>query len=136
MGKERLENAIREEYLESIRVFLADHYETDVLYTDVNKLMIPTLDAEGNERYAVITVTVPRGTRSGGTYIPYNGYEEAEQYEIAKAEAQAVKAAKEADKAAKEAEKEKKRAERKAQADAKKALIELRKLRINKGEGA
>lgn len=83
MNKTQLESLIRTEYLATIQDFLSQRYETDVLPVSSNELAIPCLDAEGNERWAVIKVSTPRGTRNGeGGYIPYDGYALAEDYKL------------------------------------------------------
>lgn len=42
-----------------------------------NAFMYPTLDADGNELFAVVTVTIPRGEQGGPAY---DGYAAAEAY--------------------------------------------------------
>ena len=53
--------------------------ELDVLRTGSNEISIPVLDSEKNEKWIVITVKVPTGSRDGDEY---DGYEKAEDYEI------------------------------------------------------
>ena len=53
--------------------------ENDVLRTGSNEISIPVLDNEKNEKWIVITVKVPTGSRDGDEY---DGYEKAEDYEI------------------------------------------------------
>ena len=84
MNKTQLESLIRFEYLDSIQKFLSQNYDTDVLRVSANELAVPCLDAEGNERWVVIKVSTPRGTRDGkGGYIPYDGYALGEDYTLA-----------------------------------------------------
>lgn len=81
MNKTQLESLLRSDYLNSIQELLSQRYETDVLPVSANELAIPCVDAEGNERWIVIKVSTPRGTRNGeGGYIPYDGYANAELY--------------------------------------------------------
>jgi len=81
MTKTQLENLLRTEYITSIQEFLSQHYETDVLQVSANELAIPCVDMEQNEKWIVVKVSTPRGTRNGdGGYIPYDGYEMAEMY--------------------------------------------------------
>lgn len=114
MGKQNLDNAIRNEFIEKISRFLTSEYDTDVMPIDASKIVIPVVDAEGNEKFCRITIEVPRGTRNGnGGYNAYDGYKLAELYkedcEIKAKEAQERAEAK----AKEEAEKERKREERK-----------------------
>lgn len=131
MGKASLENGIRNDILTAISDLLGKKYDTDVLVTGSNEICIPCLDSEGNEKYAVIKVSIPRGERSGGTYKPYNGYSVAEDYaadvqeRTAKAEARAEK------KAHEEAERARKREMRTVkvkETEMKKKLAEVAKL--------
>lgn len=99
MNKSQLETLLRVEYLNSIQELLSKQYETDVLPVSPNELAIPCVDAEGNEKWIVVKVSTPRGTRNGeGGYIPYDGYALAEAYKMEcddkaqeKAEKQAMK---------------------------------------------
>ena len=74
-------------------------------------------------------VSIPRGTRNGNGYDPYDGYAAAEDYKIDLAEKAEKKAAAEAKKAAKIAKDQKAREEKKALAEANKGLRELRKIK-------
>lgn len=113
MSKASLETAIRNELLDAITNFLAEKYDTDVMDVSASELTMPVLDAEGNEKFALIKVSIPRGKRSNGTYEPYDGYKEHEAWEFDKADkANKVKIRQEkADRAEKE--KERKRAAKK-----------------------
>ena len=72
----------------------------EVLRTASNEIAIPVVDYQNNERFVVITVKVPSGSRDGDAY---DGYEVAQDYEM-KCEERKAKAK----------EKERKAAERKA----------------------
>ena len=104
-----LNEAIRKEFMEVVRKALEANGE-QVLVTGSNEFAIPTLDAERNEKYLVLTFKVPTGSRDGDAY---DGEAVAQDYarkveeDKAKAEAAAKKkAAKIAkDKAAREAKK-------------------------------
>lgn len=131
MTKAQLENKLRNEFLSLISELVKSQYETDALPVSASELAVPCLDAEDNETWALIKVSIPRGTRNGrGGYDPYEGYyladryaEECQEKEIKKAEAEAKKQAKiERDKKA--------RAEKAALAEAKKNLKELKKINI------
>lgn len=103
--KAELENALRDGFMESIRKMVDEVYDTDVFVVGSNEFSIPVVDAEGNESYVNVKVSVPRGTRNGqGGYIPYNGEEAAKEYAQEKADKAQERAVK---KAMKEAEKKK-----------------------------
>lgn len=112
-SKASLENALRTEVMDVIIKALCDHFdldhETQIEVVGSGEIAIPVVDAEGNDKYPKIKVSIPRGTRNGeGGYIPYDGHEAAVAYKEekeSKAQERAVK------KAMKEAEKGKKREE-------------------------
>ena len=108
-SKASLENALRNEIIEVISKALSDHFDVEIITVGSGEISIPVTDAEGNEKYPKIKVSIPRGTRNGeGGYIPYDGYEAAQAYteeKESKAQERAVK------KAMKEAEKGKKKTE-------------------------
>ena len=108
-SKASLENALRSEIMQVIMDALEEHYDANVIIVGSGEISIPVTDAEGNEKYPKIKVSIPRGTRNGeGGYIPYDGYEAAEAYKEekeSKAQERAVK------KAMKEAEKGQKKEE-------------------------
>ena len=111
MTKAQLENALRNIYLSLISQTISKEMETDALPVSASELAIPCLDDEGNEKFVLIKVSVPRGTRNGqGGYDPYDGYAASEAYLLeqeSKAQERAVK------KAMKDAEKGKKKKEEK-----------------------
>lgn len=92
-SKAELETAIRNDILSKIAEMLSVQMGTDVRPVSASELMIPVLDEEKNEKYAVIKVTIPRGTRNGSGYDPYNGYEAADAYKADLEEKAAKKAA-------------------------------------------
>lgn len=131
MNKAQLETALRNDFLTFIRDMVKEHYETDVLPVSASELAIPCLDAEDNEKFVLIKVSIPRGTRDGkGGYDPYDGYAVAEDYALTIKEKAEQKADAEARKQAKIAKDEAKRAEKKALAEANKNLKELRKIKV------
>ena len=131
MTKAQLETAIRNMFLDFIREMVTEKLDTDALAVSASELAVPCLDKEGNEKWALIKVSIPRGTRNGqGGYDPYDGYAVAEDYAIDCAEKVQKKADAEAKKQAKIARDEKKREEKKALAEANKNLKELRKIKV------
>ena len=133
MTKAQLETMLRNKFLSFVSDTISQEMETDVLAVSASELAIPCLDAEGNEKFVLIKVSIPRGTRNGqGGYDPYDGYAIAEDYRIDLEEKAQKKADTEAKKQAKIARDEKARAEKKALAEANKNLKELRKIKLAK----
>ena len=131
MTKAQLETAIRNRFLSFIVQTISQEMEIDALPVSASELAIPCLDDEGNEKWALVKVSIPRGTRNGeGGYNPYDGYAVAEDYAIDCEEKAQKKADAEAKKQKKIAADEKKRAEKKALAEANKNLKELRKIKL------
>ena len=135
MTKAQLETSIRNRFLSFIAQTISQEMEIDALPVSASELAIPCLDDEGNEKWALVKVSIPRGTRNGaGGYDPYDGYAAAEDYELTLTEKAEKKEAAEAKKQAKIAADEKKRAEKKALAEANKNLKELRKIRLEESK--
>ena len=88
-------NYLRQHYVKTISDVLKELGE-DVLQVKSNELSIPVVAEDGEEYYVNFTIKVPNGSRDGD---PYDGYAEAEDYEMKqrikreKAEAQAKKKA-------------------------------------------
>ena len=113
MSKAALETAIRNQILDFLVDNLSAHFDADVLDVSASELAMPVVDAEGNEKFALIKVSIPRGSRVDGSYEPYDGYAAHEEWELVKAD-KADKAAKRKEKADRaEKEKERKREARK-----------------------
>ena len=92
-----LNDKLREKYLEILSEVLNDNGE-EVLRTGSNEIALPCVDDEGNDKFVVLTVKIPIGSRDGDAY---DGYSMAEEYAIkCKLKAETV--------AKKEAEKKKK----------------------------
>ena len=108
-SKASLESNLRNEFLTKIKTMIEKEYETDALPVSASEIALPVVDAEGNEKFILVKVSIPRGTRNGqGSYNPYDGYAASEAYILeqeSKAQERAVK------KAMKEAEKGKKKKE-------------------------
>jgi len=132
MTKAQMETMIRNDFLALIAQAITDTKETDALPVSASEIAVPCLDADGNETWALIKVSIPRGTRNGqGGYDPYDGYAAAEDYQIDLQEKADKKAAAEAKKQAKIAKDQAKRAEKAALAEANKGLKELRKIKLS-----
>ena len=131
MTKAQLETKLRNQYLDMISEMISNQMETDALPVSASELAIPCLDEEGNEKFVLIKVSIPRGTRNGeGGYDPYDGYAVAEDYAQDCVEKAQKKADAEAKKQAKIARDQKAREEKKALAEAKINLKELRKVKV------
>lgn len=131
MTKAQLETKLRNQFLTFVTEQVQTNFDTDVLAVSASELAIPCLDEEGNEKFVLIKVSIPRGTRNGqGGYDPYDGYAVAEDYAQDCVEKAQKKADAEAKKQKKIAADEKKRAEKKALAEANKNLKELRKIKL------
>lgn len=105
--------ALRAKYVELLTKLLTEGDET-VLRVKSNELAIPCVDKDGEDSYVVITLKVPTGSRDGE---PYDGYGEAQSYEISvkqKAEKAAIDAEKKAKKIARDKAYREKQAENKA----------------------
>jgi hypothetical protein len=131
MTKAQLETKLRNEFLDTVTKFIEDTRETDALRVSASEIAIPCLDAEGNEKWVLVKISVPRGTRNGeGGYDPYDGYAVAEDYALECGEKAQKKADAEAKKQEKIAKDKQKRAEKKALAEANQNLKELRKIKV------
>ena len=131
MAKAQLETALRNKFLSFVSDTISQEMETDVLAVSASELAVPCLDEEGNEKFVLIKISIPRGTRNGaGGFDPYDGFAVAEDYALDLEEKAAKKEAAEAKKQAKIARDEAKRAEKKALAEANKNLKELRKIKV------
>lgn len=130
-NKAELENSLRNTFLDFVIKQVQTAFDTDVLPVSASELAIPCLDDEGNEKFVLIKVSIPRGTRNGeGGYDPYDGYAAAEDYALDCKEKAQKKADAEAKKQAKIAKDEQKRAEKKALAEANKNLKELKNIKL------
>lgn len=85
-SKASLDKAIRLTMLEFLQTAIEKEYDTDVLTVPASDtgesydITVPVLDAEGNEKWLLVKVSVPRGKRQGGTYLPYDGYALHDEY--------------------------------------------------------
>lgn len=112
-SNKELDEGIRNEWLVKLKTWL-DSLDVDNMQVKSNEIAIPVLDAERNDKFLVLTLKVPTGSRDDGE--AYDGYALAEQYAESVA-AKAEKAKAEAEKKAKKIAKDK--AQREALAKAK-----------------
>ena len=77
-SKKTLNDSLRNSYLQSVKDFLVGSGE-EVLLTKSNEIAVPCVDADGNEKFVVLTFKVPSGSRDGDAY---DGYSEAESYKL------------------------------------------------------
>ena len=119
MSKASMETKLRNEILENIINMIEDVRGADALPVSASEIAVPVVDDEGNEKFALIKVSIPRGTRNGdGGYTPYDGYAAAEDYKLDLED--------KADKArAREEKKERAAKEKERKANAKKVVKEL-----------
>jgi hypothetical protein len=102
---------IRNEFLTLVSEFLTTHGE-EVLRVKSNEIAIPVVGCEDNEDFLVVTFKVPTGANKG--LEPYDGYSEAESYELKlkeKSEKAKANAEKKAKKIQRDAEIRKRKAE-------------------------
>ena len=97
LTRKQLDEEIKQRYLDGIMEHLNVCGE-EVLLVKSNEIAIPTVDANGEERWVVITIKVPTGSRDGDEY---DGYSMAEDYQMKLAE-KAQKQAEQEAKAAKD----------------------------------
>ena len=115
--RKSLREQVKALYLTKVREGLEKDGD-EVLLVGSNKLAIPVVDAEGNEDFITITISIPTGSRDDNE--PYDGYGQAESYKLKleenrhKAE---EKAKKKAEKIKRDEEYRRKKAEQKAKAE-------------------
>ena len=86
---------------------------------------IPVVDSQGEEKFANIKISIPRGKRVDGTYEPYDGYAAAEEYRVDEEEKAAIAKAKAEKKEMEEKAKAQRRAARKTVKTMKKDVEEI-----------
>jgi regulator of protease activity HflC (stomatin/prohibitin superfamily) len=119
-SNKELDEGIRNEWLAKLKTWL-DGLDVDNMQVKSNEIAIPVLDAERNDKFLVLTLKVPTGSRDDGE--AYDGYALAEQYAesvAAKAEKAKADAEKKARKIAADKAKREAMAKAKAEHEAKK----------------
>lgn len=108
-----LNDKLREVYLSKLCEIFEKEGE-EVLRTGSNEIALPCVDEQGNDKFVVLTVKVPTGSRDGDSY---DGYSMAEDYSIKCKNKAETAAKKEAEKAKKIARDEKRRAQTKEKSE-------------------
>ena len=111
-----LNDRLRERYLSIISDVLTEKDE-EVLRVGSNEIALPCLDDEGNEKFIVVTIKVPTGSRNRDESEEdraYDGYTMQKEYEI-KCKNKAESAKKKAEEKAKKIERDKKIREKKGE---------------------
>lgn len=115
--RKSLREQVKSLYLTKVREGLEKDGD-EVLLVGSNKLAIPVVDAEGNEDFITVTISIPTGSRDDNE--PYDGYGQAESYKLKLEENQRKaeeKAKKKAEKIKRDEEYRRKKAEQKAKAE-------------------
>lgn len=115
LSNKALNDKLREVYLSKLITLFTDSGE-EVLRTGSNEIALPVCDEENNDKFIVLTVKVPTGSRDGDLY---DGYSMAEDYALKLTE-KAEKAEEAAKRKAAKMERDKKQREQAAAIKAKK----------------
>lgn len=79
MTQKAIDDVLRAQYMEDLRTYLEQKYDCDVCQTATGSLMIPTIDAAGEERWIKFSVIVPKSAaEDAGT----DGYSLAHEYQL------------------------------------------------------
>ena len=106
--KTAIRNELRAKYFEKIQNFMKE--SEDVLQVATNKFVFPTIDSQGEDQWIMVTVSVPLGAERGAE--PYDGYGEAEAFQMKQSEKAEKKRNADEKKAKQIAEREKRKAEK------------------------
>ena len=97
MTQKNITDQLRAKYTEDLAKFLGEKYDCDVCWTASGTLMIPAIDAAGDDRWIKFSVIVPKeASEENGN----DGYALAREYQL-KREAAAARRAKAAEKSEK-----------------------------------
>lgn len=124
MSKAIIENEIRDRIFSIIIEALEAKGEQPMRIAS-GEFTIPVVDSQGEEKFANIKISIPRGKRVDGTYEPYDGYAAAEEYRIDEEEKAAIAKAKAEKKEMEEKAKAQRRAARKTVKTMKKDVEEI-----------
>lgn len=79
MTNKETTDKLRNDYTEALAAFLSSNFDTDVCRTAAGTLMLPAVDANGDDRWIKISIIVPKeATEEAGT----DGYSLAEEYNL------------------------------------------------------
>ena len=119
MGKEIEITKMRDNFIEEVKTAFEEHFDAFCLIAGSGILALPGVDANGNEFYYKIQISVPRGTRDGnGGYIPWDAEADAAEYQHKLEEDAEKKRKAEEKKKKEEEEKARKREEKKKEREA------------------
>lgn len=124
MSKAIIENEIRDRIFSIIVEALEAKGEQPMRIAS-GEFTIPVVDSQGEEKFANIKISIPRGKRVDGTYEPYDGYAAAEEYRVDEEEKAAIAKAKTEKKEMEEKAKAQRRAARKTVKTMKKDVEEI-----------
>lgn len=124
MSKAIIENEIRDRIFSIIVEALEAKGEQPMRIAS-GEFTIPVVDSQGEEKFANIKISIPRGKRVDGTYEPYDGYAAAEEYRVDEEEKAAIAKAKAEKKEMEEKSKAQRRAARKTVKTMKKDVEEI-----------
>ena len=86
MSKASLETELRTTALDVAKKAFIEAYgigENEVCVVSASEFAIPVTDSANNEKFILVKVSIPRGTRNGsGGYNSYDGYAAADDYKI------------------------------------------------------
>lgn len=84
MSKASLETELRTAALDVAKKAFIEAYgvgENEICVVSASEFAIPVTDSANNEKFILVKVSIPRGTRNGtGGYNSYDGYAIAEDY--------------------------------------------------------
>ena len=84
MSKASLETELRTTALDVAKKAFIEAYgigENEVCVVSASEFAIPVTDSANNEKFILVKVSIPRGTRNGnGGYDSYDGYAAADDY--------------------------------------------------------
>ncbi len=126
MSETKVAKELRDKYLAILVQVMTENGE-EVLQVAGTELAMPVVDAEGNDTWVTLKVTVPKGEKleKGKGYAGYDGYQQAEFYKNTQKEKEAKKAETAAKNKAKELAKEKARKIKEAKKAEREAEVEV-----------
>ena len=78
-NQKQITDSLRVQYTEDLMSFLSEKYDTDVCRTAAGTLMIPVVDAAGEDRWVKFSIIIPKeADEDSGT----DGYSLAKEYDL------------------------------------------------------